>query len=263
MAIASDGNVYAMTNDANQLIQFNTGKKLKITDLGVIVDNPANKGVSIHNSCSSYGGDMVADDDGNLYVISARNHVFKINIESKVATYLGVINGLPAGFSVNGAAVNDENQIVVGTATIATSYFTVDYKTLSATPYKIAGAFWNSSDLANSNLLATAARNNNTVKEIISADSPANSGDGKISFYPNPVTNKEFVVQFNQLVAGNYTVQVTDVMGRQVVQQIVNLKGDGQVQTIKLGSATKQGVYLVKVTSYTNRSSYSTKIIVE
>ena len=75
-----------------------------------MVDDQANKGVSIHNSCSSYGGDMIADDNGNLYVFSARNHVFKINIESKVATHLGIISGLPTGFTVNGAAVTDEQQ---------------------------------------------------------------------------------------------------------------------------------------------------------
>ena len=77
MVIASDGYGYAMTNDATQLIRFSTGKKPAITDLGTIVDDPANKAISIHNSCSSFGGDMIADDNGNLYVFSARNNIFK------------------------------------------------------------------------------------------------------------------------------------------------------------------------------------------
>jgi hypothetical protein len=39
MVIASDGNGYAMTNDGTQLIQFSTGNKLAIRDLGSIVDD--------------------------------------------------------------------------------------------------------------------------------------------------------------------------------------------------------------------------------
>lgn len=263
MAIAADGNGYAMTNDGSQLIRFSTGKKFEVTDLGTIVDDPANKTVSIHNSCSSYGGDMIADDEGNLYVFSARNHVFKVNIESKVATHLGVISGLPAGFTVNGAAVNDNNQIIVGTATKATSYFTVDHKTLVASPYTIAGTVWNSSDLANSNLLATAAKNKNPVTELMSRNTPANSGDGKIAIYPNPVTSNRFVIQFNDLEAGNYTIQVTDVMGRQVLQQIVNISGDNHAQTVKLDPASSKGVYLVKVTDHSSRGVFSTKMVIQ
>ena len=89
MTIADDGNGYALTNDGAHLIRFTTGKKLVITDLGMLADAPESKGVSIHSSCSSFGGDMIADNEGNLYVFSARNSVFKINIETKVATHLG------------------------------------------------------------------------------------------------------------------------------------------------------------------------------
>lgn len=263
MVIASDGNGYAMTNDGTQLIQFSTGKKLTITDLGSVVDDQANKGISIHNSCSSFGGDMIADDNGNLYAISARNHVFKINIESKVATHLGAITGLPATFTVNGAAVNDENKIVVASATQGGSLFTVDAKTLTATPYTIAGTVWQTADLANSNLLVSGAKAKGTVIELISRTDPANTGDGKINIYPNPITNNQFVIQFNQLEAGNYNVQVTDIMGRQVVQQAVTISGDNQAQSMKLNSATSKGVYLVKVTSQSNKAVYSTKVSVQ
>jgi len=263
MVIASDGKGYAMTNDGTQLIQFTTGKKFQVNDLGSIVDAPDNKGVSIHNSCSSFGGDMIADDDGNLYVFTARNHVFKVNIESKVATHLGVISGLPNGFTVNGAAVTDENKIVVGTATAATSYFTVDSKTWAASPYVLAGTVWNSSDLANSNLLLSGAKGKGTVTEVMSRNTPPNSGDGKITIFPNPITNNQFVIQFTDLSAGNYTVQVTDVMGRQVVQQMINLSGENQTQTIKLNPSAARGVYLVKVTGNSDKVVYSSKVVVQ
>ena len=72
MTIADDGNGYALTNDGAHLVRFTTGKKLVITDLGMLADAPESKGVSIHSSCSSFGGDMIADNEGNLYVFSAR-----------------------------------------------------------------------------------------------------------------------------------------------------------------------------------------------
>ena len=263
MVIAADGDGYAMTNDGMQLIRFTTGKKLQITDLGSLVDDPANKGVSIHNSCSSFGGDKIADDDGNLYVFSARNNVFKVNIGSHVATLLGPVSGLPNGFTINGAAVNENNQVVVGSAVESASYFIIDIKTLSATPFKITGAVWHSSDLANSNLYVSGNKPKATTTDLISRSTPANTGDGRINIFPNPITNNQFTIQFNDFETGNYTVQVTDVTGRQLMQQAVNVAGDNQSQTIRLSSSAARGVYLVKVTDPNSKSVFSTKIVLQ
>jgi Secretion system C-terminal sorting domain len=263
MVIASDGNGYAMTNDATQLIQFTTGKNTHIVNLGSIVDDPANKGVSIHNSCSSFGGDIIADDDGNLYVFSARNHVFKIKVETKVATHLGAISGLPAGFTVNGAAVNENNKIIIASAVESGSYFFIDIKSLIATPYKIDGTVWHSSDLASANLLVSGNKNKGTITELIGKNTPVAPGSDKISIYPNPVTNNQFAIQFTQMEAGNYIVFVTDVMGRQVLQQQVNLGGDNQTQQIKLSPLTSRGVYLVYVMDQNSKSVYSAKIVLQ
>ncbi|MEQ1675346.1 MAG: T9SS type A sorting domain-containing protein [Chitinophagaceae bacterium] len=255
MVIASDGNGYAMTNDAMHLVQFTTGKKTKITNLGSIVDDQANKEVSIHNSCSSFGGDMIADDDGNIYAFSARNHVFRINIETKVATHLGVISGLPNGFTVNGAAVNHENKVIVASAMESASYYFVDMKSLAATPCKIEGTVWHSSDLASSNLLNSGTKAKGPLTDVIGRN--VTPGSDKISIYPNPTSNNQFAIQFTQMDAGTYTVFVTDVTGRQVVQQQVNLGGDNQTQLIKLSAGTS------KVTDQTSRTVYSTKVILQ
>ena len=263
MVIAADGYGYAMTNDATQLIRFNMGKKLEITDLGSLVDDQANKDASVHNSCSSYGGDMIADDNGNLYVFSARNHVFKVNIESKVATHLGIISGLPNGFTVNGAAVNDDNQVIVSSAVQSASYFTINYKTLTATPYKIAGTVWQSSDLANSNLLISGKRPTAITSDVISKNTQATRGDNKVSIYPNPVTNNQFTLQFNRLDAGSYIIQVTDVMGLQIMQQNVSINGDNQSQNIKIAASSARGVYLVKVTDANSKTVFSTKVVLQ
>ncbi len=263
MTFASDGNGYAMTNDGMQLIRFTTGKKPQITDLGSLVDDPANKGVSIHNSCSSYGGDMIADDDGNLYVFSARNHVFKVNIETRVATHLGAVTGLPQGFTVNGAVVNENNQVIVGSAMESPALFVLDTKTWAASPMKINGTVWHTSDLANGNLLMSGNKPKTTTVDLVRDNTQGNTGDGRINIFPNPVTNNQFTIQFNELELGNYTVQVTDVTGRQLLQQVVNVGGDYQSQMIRLGSAIAKGVYLVKVSDQTNKSVFSTKIVVQ
>ena len=59
MVIAADGNGYALTNDASRLVKFTTGKKVTITDLGSVIDDEANKNISIRNKCTSWGGDML------------------------------------------------------------------------------------------------------------------------------------------------------------------------------------------------------------
>jgi hypothetical protein len=256
MAIAGDGNIYALTNDANHLLRINTGKKITVTDMGTLADDPGNKLVSVHNSCTSYGGDMIADDDGNLILFSNRTNVFKINIETKVATSLGAVSGLPAAFTINGAAVDHNNQILVTSAVDNTNLFSVDSKTWVASPAKSPGG-WRTADLANSNLLETrkAAPFVRLLKYIDEAD------DGRIQLFPNPVTNNQFTVQFN-LPDGNYTVDVKDVLGRQITQTMANVKGKGQTKTMNLPAASTKGFYLVKVIDQNNKTVYSKKILV-
>ena len=261
MVMASDGFGYAMTNDARQLIRFSTGKNFTVTDLGAVVDDPSNKNVSIHNACSSFGGDMIADNDGHLFIISARNFVFKINIETKVAQYLGVIAGLPSGFTSNAAAVTDQNQIIVGSALQAKSFFTVDYKTLKATPAPIAGDIWQTSDMANSNLLIT--NTNKLAPPIVVMDEIERNGNGNISVFPNPVTDRKFVLQMNNLDRGAYTMQLTDLMGRVLSQQAINLSGKRQANTVHIPQNTANGFYMVKVLNANKKLIAVTKILIE
>ncbi|MET0394855.1 MAG: T9SS type A sorting domain-containing protein [Chitinophagaceae bacterium] len=256
MTFASDGNGYALTNDGNHLVRFTTGKTPDVTDLGTLVDDPANKSTSIHNSCSSFGGDMIADDDGNLYVFSARNHVFRINIDTKVSTYLGTVSGLPQSFSTNGAAVTADNRIIVASAAAGGMLYAIDYKTWSATAID-GNRPWRSADLANSNLLVT--RMPVVVPPLLS--SPEETPDSKIQLYPNPVVNKQFTVQFSGL-DGNYTLQVTDVLGRETTRSIININGKGQTETIHLPLTTKAGVYVVKIVDRNTEVVFTRKIVV-
>jgi hypothetical protein len=257
MVIAEDGNGYALTNDGMHLVQFSTGKNLTINDLGTVADAVENKTVSVHNSCSSFGGDMIADNDGNLYVFSARNHVFKINIESKVATHMGIISGVPANFTVNGAAVDNNNQVWITSAVDATALYTLDINTLAAKVI-ISDNAWRTSDLANSNILRT--KKPVAIPELIAATTAT---DNKIQLYPNPVTNNQFNVQFTDAEAGNYTIQVTDARGLQVSQKNVSISGKGNVSAVNLNGVAAKGIYIVKVTDHNSKIVFSNKIVIQ
>ena len=85
--------------------------------------------------------------------------------------------------------------------------------------------------------------------------------DGRVQLFPNPVTNNKFTLQFN-LSDGNYTVEIKDVLGRQVTQTVTNIRGKGQVKTLSLPTSASKGFYLVKIVDQNNKAVYSKKILV-
>jgi hypothetical protein len=264
MVITPDGNGYAISNDASIFIHFTTGKYLEITHLGSLVDDPSNGAVSINNKCSSWGGDMVADDEGGLYLFTARNSVYKINVETKTAKLVGNIKGLPAGFTVNGAVVTSEGKVLVSSALNNAAYFLVDHNNWTATEYKAAAGVFKSSDLANSNYLQLKPQNNNPkplMQEIVVKT--VTNEQGKITIYPNPVSNNQFTLQFGKIPTGNYNVTLTNVMGQSVMQRSVNVQAEDQVETIYLKPSMARGVYLIKVAGQNKKNMISEKLVVQ
>ena len=259
MVINPDGTGYAVSNDANTFILFTTGKKLEITQLGSLVDDPSNGGASVHNRCSSWGGDIIADDEGKLYILSARNSVYKIDVETKAAKLLGYIKGLPQDFTTNGAVVTTEGKVLVSSAVNGNAYFLVDPKDWSATQYESKAGIFRSSDLANSNYLHTKPKNI-TQSEIITRKDIF--VPGKIQIYPNPANDK-FTLQFGKIPIGNYNIELTNVTGQIVMQRAVNVQSEDQVETIPIKSSFARGVYLVKVSGSNNESVFSQKLVVQ
>jgi hypothetical protein len=260
MVIAPDGYGYAVSNDGNAFIRFSTGKKIRIEQLGALVDDPANNGISIHNRCSSFGGDMVSDDQGNLYILSARNHVFKVNTQTRVAIHLGSINGLSQNFTVNGAVVDGDGNLLVSSAVDGNSYYVVNPKDWNASPYATAGGIFRSSDLANSNFLSSGKSNSGSM-DI--AFRPTDRFANLIAVYPNPVTGKTITVQFSKIPTGNYILELRDVLGRSVMQRQLTISGDGQTQSLSLNERDTKGVYMVKVFDNKSRSVFTQKLVVQ
>jgi hypothetical protein len=256
MAIGVDGNGYALTNDGKNLIRFNTEGKSTITKLGALRDGSKNGNVSIHNQCSSWGGDMIADAYGNLYVFSMRGHVFKVNPNSLVADHVGTISGLPANFTINGAAVDANGDVVVSSAIATENYYKVNLGTFNATALAKTGEnVWNASDLASSNVAYRGGPSNTfTTAEV--------KGNNAISIYPNPVAIKYFNVSFEKVTPGKYTIELTDASGRKVINQVAEISGV-QNQKVNLPKSASGGMYLVRVIDTDGKAIFTDKIVVQ
>ena len=272
MVIASDGNGYALTNDGNHLIRFTTGKNPVITDLGALTDDASNANNSVH-SRKGYGGDMIADASGNLYLLTANRNVFKISIDSKVATHQGAIKGLPDGFSTNGAMVEEGSKVIVASSESAIGYFRFDLTTMQAEKVSTTASVFNASDLANERLAfakkkkdkKNAEEPKQQVTEEVTKKSPLQNAivNNGISVYPNPVTNGLLKVSFAEQPSGKYSVDLLDITGKLIQSKEVNVYSSMHVEEIRIPRSVSGGNYLLKINGVNNNVSVTNKIVVQ
>lgn len=263
MVIGADGNGYALSNDANRLVKFTTGKKVTITDLGNVIDDESNKTVSIHNKCTSWGGDMIADAFNKLYIISANHYVFSLDLETRVAKNIGIITDLPANYSTNGAAVDKDGAIVVCSANTFTGYYKFSLTDFAAKKIEGSDVVYNASDLANGNLLlqkeADAAKNLGAAgfKPVI----PVITNEAHI--YPNPVTANTFKISFDNQQPGTYHITITDLSGKSIMNRVITVNAKTQIETVPLNRDFAKGMYMVKVTDANNKFIFTERIVVQ
>ena len=278
MVMASDDNGYALSNDSKHLIRFTTGKKPTITDLGALTDDASNGTNTLR--AGGHGGDMIADASENLYLITANRSVFKINIETKVATFMGTIKGLPRGFSTNGAMVEEGSKVIVASSESTVGYYRFDLNTLQAE--KVSGSLdvFNASDLANSNLAfekEKKKKKKNTIRteEIVIVEEveetetttnrtqPSGVKSNAISVFPNPaITGQTVNVSFDDQPTGKYQVQLLDLSGRLIRSQEVNIMSKTQVVKFAIPEISK-GNYLLKVFNDQNKVFNTTQVLVQ
>ena len=256
MVFGSDGNGYAMTNNGNHFIRFTTGKNVTITDLGSLTDKSDNA-ISVHAQSASWGGDLVADDAGSLYLFTVAGHVFKINTQTLEASFVGTIKNLPTAFSVNAAAVDKSGNVTVASSIDAGNYFSINMKSLEATPIAASDNFYNASDFANSNLLVT----DKTVAKTLPAVSV--TSNEQVSVYPNPVKNKIVNLYFNGTLQGKHVIEVVDVSGKKLTARTVELVANGSTQKIQLPASATTGMYVVHVLNASNKNVFTGNIVVE
>ncbi len=283
MVIASDGNGYALTNNGKHLIRFTTGKNPQITDLGALTDDGKNAAYSVLSS-GGYGGDMIADANKNLYLLTANRNVFKISIDNKQATYLGSIKGLPKGYTTNGAVVEGGSSVIVSSSQSTQGYYRFDLNTLQAEKISGDAQVFNASDLANGNLAfekekkkrekkdreviqqpLLAETSNPEIPAPVEARKPATTETvtkNSVSVYPNPVTNGFVKLSFDNQPKGKYQVQFMDVSGKIISTQEVTINNRVQVAEFKLPEVMSSGNYLVKVTNAKNKVTIVNQLVV-
>jgi hypothetical protein len=258
LVIAPDDYGYTITNDGNHLIRFPTKGAPTLSDLGELVDDPLNKEMTIHNTCANAGGDLIADDAGHLYLISASNRVFRLDITTRVTSFLATITGLPQQFTTNGAAVDENGKLLISSSVYKDAYFIVDPKTWSALPSPVIHPVFGSADLANSNVLLTKTTAPAVLLLSRSLDKP-----GMIRVFPNPVLFDEVNIQFNKLPPGNYTIQLANALGRTVVQQKVIITRPTQTEIMHIPGFMAQGFYYIRVVNEKKIEIGTQKLAVE
>jgi hypothetical protein len=258
LVITPDGYGYTITTDGNRLIRFTTDNKPSFTDMGELKDDPRNKEMTIHNTCSNLGGDMVADDAGNLYLITASNHVYKIEIKTRLATYLATIAKLPATFTTSGAAINENGTLIVSSSIYTEASYIVDHKNWQASPAPAIQHLYGIADLASSNVLPIKKSNAAVIlfgKPLIKT--------GNIKVYPNPVLFDEVNIQFNDLPTGKYVIELTDLLGRKVIEQKVKLTRQSQTALLQIPTITAQAFYYIRILNEKNALVSTHKLAVE
>jgi hypothetical protein len=258
MVIAPDDYGYTITTDGNHLFRFTTSESPTLADLGALTDDPLNKEMSIHNPCANAGGDLVADDAGHLYLICGSNKVCKVDISTRVASYLATITGLPEKFTTSGAAVNEFDKLIVSSSVYSDGYFLVDPETWIASPARSTHEIYGSADLANSNVLHA---KDPTSSNLFWSKSPEKNS--QIRIFPNPLLFDEVSIQFNGLPPGNYTIQLANVLGKKVLQKKVAITGLTQTEVLQIPHSAAQGFYYVHILDEKNKVIDTQKLVVE
>ncbi len=111
MTMAPNGKAYALNNDFSEMIEIDPVTH-QVKNLGAFTV-PSNNS---KNAKEFWGGDMFADSENNLYVVSAYGSLYKISLENKTVNHLGALENMPEGFTTNGAAVLANGDILVSNA---------------------------------------------------------------------------------------------------------------------------------------------------
>jgi hypothetical protein len=255
MCFAANGFGYALTNDNQHLIQFSTKKQSNITDLGNLIDAKTNGDNSVKVQFKSWGGDLIADADGALYLFAMQRGVFKINPVTRVATYLGDIQNMSEDYTVNAAMSMGGADVIVASSTNTSTYYRVNLNTLQATALNAGNnKVYNVSDFANATLAFDDNKNVSSVS-VKTLDAVA------VNIYPNPVTAHNLYVQLSNFTKGKYTIELSQLQGKRILQHEINISGS-QTEKINLPKSVAAGAYLIKIMNGNSESIYTNKIIV-
>lgn len=241
MTTAPDGTMYALNNIGSEFLRISpNGTVQNLGAIPQLAEFAKASGVQT----SVYGGDMVADAFGNVYVISASKNVFKINVRSLNAEFLGTIKGLPEGFTVNGAAVEKDGTVLLGTSSKVEGLYSLDFTTLEArfkVDYPLAIY-----DLSSPYYLRQAELD--AIEDL----------NSHYSLYPTVVKNSQLNIVSKSADKANLDVTVWNINNKKVYSNSVSVQSVGEFQ-VNLGGALQPGIYIMKAVNQDGKEVINTK----
>lgn len=223
MTTAADGTIYALNNSSTALYAIkNTNGNYHVDLLGSL--NLIESKESLTQT-KFYGGDMIADDAGNLYLISAYSNVLKINPAKLEAEFIGKVKGIEMPFTTNGSAVMANGRILLSNAQ-GKGMYEMDFAGLQAKKLNDTSA--PIYDLASPYLLPSKISQNQ-----------------QIAIYPTKLTEDKIFVSLQKELSGKGLVSIYDIGGNELIRKNINLSeiSEKRINTISL----RPGNYIIKV----------------
>lgn len=239
MTTAPDGYMYALNNAGTEFLKISENGTIQ--NLGPI-SQFVEKAKSFDQETAVYGGDMIADAFGNIYVISASQHVFKINPNKLSSEYLGQIKGLPGNYTVNGAAVERDGSILLGTSS-QNGFYTLNIDTMEA-------GFKADYALSVYDLSSPYFLRQNEMDQI--------SKDFGYSLYPTIVKNSELNIVSKSDESAVLNVSIWNLSEKRVYSGTVTVKSAGDYQ-LKLNGSLLPGIYVLKAVNQNGKEVINTK----
>ncbi len=244
MTLAPNGNIYAINNNATSVLEISEKNGVyTVKDLGYLTDTSTSE-KSLLDRYVGWGGDMVADANGTLYIISARAKVFSVDLKNMTSSYIGTIENLENGFTTNGAAVDKNGNVLVANSQGKGVYsFNInDLKAQKA-----------SQDLPAVYDLASPYFLNNKLSQL--------SANSQLSLYPTKVKDRQITLSsLNTKLSGKGKVIVLDVNGQVMFEKDIVFNQTNK--DISLRTLPNVGYYIVKVLDKNDNEIHNEKIIV-
>ncbi|MDD3458048.1 MAG: hypothetical protein PHO74_01025, partial [Weeksellaceae bacterium] len=240
MTTASDGYMYALNNAGTEFLKISESGSIQ--NLGALTQF-VEKAKSFDKETAVYGGDMVADAFGNIYVISASQHVFKINPNKLNSEYMGQIKGLPANYTVNGAAVERDGSLLLGTTSKVGGLYSMNIDTLEAT-------FKTDYSLAVYDLSSPYFLRQSEMDEM--------TKDSGFSLYPTVVKNSELNIVSKSNESTVLNISIWNLSEKQVLNNSISVKSAGDYQ-LKLNGRLLPGIYVLKAIDQNGKEVINTK----
>lgn len=238
MTTAPDGYMYALNNNGTEFLKISPNGSIQ--NLGAVegfVAEMAKLGTETH----AYGGDMIADAFGNLYIISAAGNVFKLNPNNLNSSLIGKIQGLPEKYTVNGAAVAKDGSVILAT-TSEFGFYTLNFETLEA---KFASDYaLPVYDLASPYFLKQNQLDNLT--------------NSNYSLYPTIVKTSELNIVSKVNEAVKLDITVWNLANKMVYSNTVAVQSEGDFK-VSLNGALQPGIYVLKAVNQNGAEVINTK----